>query len=106
MVDLTGYVITFADEFENRSISQTGLTTTWADIRKEWRFDANSDIGFGKSSFVDPDSGFDPFEVNDGILTIAAVPDRTPSGYPEPPRVCRRPWVVNHAAISMLSAAA
>lgn len=24
----------------------------------------------------------------------------------EPPRVCRRPWVVSHAAISMLSAAA
>ena len=82
MVDLTGYVITFSDEFENRSISQTGLTTTWADIRKEWRFDVNSDIGFGKSSFVDPASGFDPFEVKDGILTITAVPDKTPSGYP------------------------
>lgn len=82
MVDLIGYVLTFADEFDNRSISQTGLNTTWSDIRQEWRFDDNSDIGFGKSSFVDPASGFDPFEVNDGILTITAVPDKTPSGYP------------------------
>ncbi|MDN3574959.1 1,3-beta-glucanase, partial [Methylobacterium longum] len=61
MVDLTGYKLTFDDEFNTRSISQTGAGTTYADIRPGWRYDANSDIGFGKSSFVDPASGYDPF---------------------------------------------
>jgi len=81
-VDLTGYKLTFDDEFNSRSISQTGAGTTWADIRSEWRFDSNSDIGFGKSSFVDPSSGYDPFSVHNGALSITAVPDRTASGYP------------------------
>ncbi|MCJ2144259.1 DUF4214 domain-containing protein [Methylobacterium sp. E-066] len=81
-IDLTGYRLTFDDEFGARSISQTGAGTTWADIRSEWRFDANSDIGFGHSSFVDPSSGYDPFSVQGGALAITAVPDRTASGYP------------------------
>ncbi len=81
-LDLTNYTLTFVDNFDTRSISQTGAGTTWADIRNEWRFDANSDIGFGRSSFVDPSSGYDPFRVHDGLLTITAVPDRTASGYP------------------------
>lgn len=82
MVDLSGYKLTFSDEFNERSISQTGENTTWADIRDWWRFDANSDIGFGASSFVDPASGYDPFNVSNGVLTITAVPDRTEFGYP------------------------
>ena len=82
MVDLTGYKLTFDDEFNTRSISQTGANTTWSDIRPEWRYDANSDIGFGTSSFVDPASGYDPFDVSGGALSITAVPDRTTSGYP------------------------
>lgn len=80
MLDLTGYKLTFSDEFNTRSISQTGVGTTWADIRSEWRFDAHSDIGFGHSSFVDPSSGYDPLVVRGGTLTITAVPDRTPFG--------------------------
>ena len=82
LIDLTAYKLTFDDEFNARSISQTGAGTTWADIRSEWRFDANSDIGFGHSSFVDPASGYDPFKVAGGALAITAVPDKTPSGYP------------------------
>lgn len=82
MVDLTGYKLTFDDEFNTRSISQTGANTTYADIRPGSRYDANSDIGFGKSSFVDPSSGYDPFSVQNGALSITAVPDRTSSGYP------------------------
>jgi beta-glucanase (GH16 family) len=82
MIDLTGYKLTFADEFDGRSISQTGANTKWADIRSEWRFDKNSDIGFGRSSFVDAASGYDPFQVKDGLLTITAVSDRTLYGYP------------------------
>ncbi|MGU3283444.1 Hint domain-containing protein [Methylobacterium mesophilicum] len=83
MVDLTGYRLTFDDEFNNRSISRTGAGTTYADTRAEWRTtDDRSDIGFGRSSFVDPSSGYDPFSVQNGTLSITAVPDRTPYGYP------------------------
>ncbi|RYC32345.1 glycosyl hydrolase family protein [Lichenibacterium minor] len=82
MVDLTGYKMTFDDEFNARSISQSGTGTTWSDIRPQWRYDAESDIGFGKSSFVDAGSGYDPFNVAGGALSITAVPDRTASGYP------------------------
>lgn len=81
-IDLTGYRLTFDDEFDSRSISQTGVGTTWSDIRSNWRYDANSDIGFGNSSFVDKGSGYDPFNVSGGALAITAVPDRTSSGYP------------------------
>ena len=81
-IDLTGYHLTFDEEFGARSISQMGAGTTWADIRPEWRLDANSDIGFGHSSFVDPASGYDPFKVQGGALAITAVPDRTTSGCP------------------------
>lgn len=81
MIDLTGYKLTFDEEFNRRSISQIGQGTTWADIRPDWRFDAHSDIGFGKSSFVDPSSGYDPFSVEGGALSITAVPDRTQYGY-------------------------
>lgn len=82
MVDLSGYRLTFSDEFNTRSIGQNTVNTRWSDIRSEWRFDANSDIGFGKSSFVDKASGYDPFRVQDGILTITATPDQTKYGYP------------------------
>ncbi|MGC5778810.1 family 16 glycosylhydrolase [Methylobacterium sp. NFXW15] len=81
MPDLGKYKLTFSDEFDARSISQNGIGTTWADIRSQWRYDANSDIGFGHSSFVDPASGYDPFKVADGVLSITAVPDKTASGY-------------------------
>ena len=48
-------------------------------------------------------SALDVFATEHG-LRIAARYVENESG--EPPRVCRRPWVVSHAAISMLSAAA
>lgn len=83
MVDLTGYRLTFDDEFNARSISQNGVGTTYRDIRAEWRYDANSDIGFGRSSFLDSGSGYDPFSVQNGVLTITAAPPGTSSsGYP------------------------
>lgn len=82
MLDTSAMKLTFSDEFESRSISQDGVNTTWSDIRSGSRFDSNSDIGFGTSSFVDPSSGYDPFLVANGTLTITAVPDRTPFGYP------------------------
>ncbi|TXN71375.1 glycoside hydrolase family 16 protein, partial [Methylobacterium sp. WL18] len=82
MVDLTGYKLTFDEEFNTRSISQTGAGTTWADIRAQDRGDANADVGFGHSSFVDKGSGYDPFQLQNGALSITAVPDRTSSGVP------------------------
>lgn len=82
IMDLTGYKLTFDDEFDMRSISQTGANTTWADIRPEWRHDANSDVGYGHSSFLDPASGYDPFSLANGVLSITAQPDYTPNGVP------------------------
>lgn len=83
MLDLTGYRLTYDDEFNARSISQNGVGTTYRDIRAEWRYDANSDIGFGRSSFLDSGSGYDPFSVQNGVLTITAAPPGTSaSGYP------------------------
>ena len=82
-LDLAGYKLTFDDEFNTRSISFNGGGTAWADSRSEWRMaDGVSDIGFGISSFVDAQSGYDPFSVNGGALTITAVPDRTAAGCP------------------------
>ncbi|KMO33190.1 hypothetical protein VQ03_25435 [Methylobacterium tarhaniae] len=82
VLDLTGYKLTFDDEFNVRSISQVAGATTWGDIRAQDRGDANADVGFGASSFVDAASGYDPFSVSGGALTITAVPDVTPYGVP------------------------
>ncbi len=76
-IDLTGYRLTFDDEFNTRSISLTGAGTTWADRRAEWHYGTNADVGFGQSSFLDPSSGYDPFRVSGGALTITAMPPRT-----------------------------
>ena len=81
-VNLTGYKLTFDEEFNTLSVSQSGAGTTWADIRSQWRFDANSDIGFGKSSFLDKASGFNPFGVSGGALTITGIPYTMKFGYP------------------------
>ena len=82
-LDLTGYKLTFSDEFNTRSISATGAGTTWADMRSQWLMsDGKADVGFGISSFVDPSSGYDPFKVEGGALIITAAGDVTPSGFP------------------------
>jgi beta-glucanase (GH16 family) len=82
LLNLTGYKLTFSDEFNSRSISWTGDGTKWQTARDEWRMaDGKSDIGFGSSSFVDPSSGYDPFKVGGGALTITAQPDKTPYGW-------------------------
>jgi beta-glucanase (GH16 family) len=81
-LDLTGYKLTFSDEFNSRSISYTGDGTTWQSARDDWRMaDGKSEVGFGVSSFLDPSSGYDPFNVSGGALTITAQPDKTPYGY-------------------------
>jgi beta-glucanase (GH16 family) len=71
-VDLTGYKLTFDDEFDSESISQ-GSGTVWSDIRPGSRMSPVADIGFGDSAFVDPASGIDPFSLQNGALEITAV---------------------------------
>lgn len=80
MPDLTGYKLTFDDEFNSLSVSQSGVGTTWADIRTPSRLTSTSDGGFGDSdaAFVDPASGIDPFPVRDGAVTIQATPTSSP----------------------------
>ncbi|MPR12759.1 family 16 glycosylhydrolase [Microvirga tunisiensis] len=79
MLNLTGYKLTFSDEFNTRSISSTGDGTTWQTARDEHRMD-KAEVGFGVSSFLDPSSGYDPFNVSGGALTITAQRDKTPYG--------------------------
>jgi beta-glucanase (GH16 family) len=74
MLELTGYKLTFDDEFNAKSISQNGTGTTWRDIRPGSRMGPNADIGFGDSAFVDPGSGVNPFSLQNGALDITAVP--------------------------------
>ena len=47
MLDLSGYHLTFDDEFNTLSISQNGTGTIWSDIRPGSRMGPNADIGFG-----------------------------------------------------------
>jgi hypothetical protein len=56
MLDLTGYQLTFDEEFNSISISQGG-GTVWSDIRPGSRMSPVADIGFGDSAFVDSASG-------------------------------------------------
>ncbi|PVE20652.1 hypothetical protein DC522_31030 [Microvirga sp. KLBC 81] len=82
MLNLSGYKLTFDEEFNTRSISQNGENTVWSDIRPEHRGDAYADVGFGTSSFVDPGSGYDPFKVANGELIVTAALNPTAYGYP------------------------
>jgi beta-glucanase (GH16 family)/glutaredoxin len=73
MLDLTGYKLTFDDEFNALSVSQNGTGTVWRDIRPGSRMGPNADIGFGNSAFVDAGSGVNPFSLQNGALDITAV---------------------------------
>jgi beta-glucanase (GH16 family)/glutaredoxin-related protein len=73
MLNLTGYWLTFDDEFDSLSISQNGTGTVWSDIRPGSRMGPNADIGFGNSAFVDPASGVNPFSLQNGALQITAT---------------------------------
>jgi hypothetical protein len=79
MLNLSGFSLTFDDEFNGLSVSQNGSGTVWSDIRPGSRLGPNTDIGFGDSAFVDAGSGIDPFSLQNGALQITAVPDNDPS---------------------------
>lgn len=75
MLDLTGYRLTFDDEFTTLSVSANGTGTTWADTRPLSLMRPGVDIGFGQSAFVDPSTtGIQPFALADGALRITAAP--------------------------------
>lgn len=64
-LDLSGYRLTFADEFDVLGVSGTaGTGATWY-AHTPWGGD------FGSARFVDPVAGF-PFTVSGGVLTIEA----------------------------------
>ena len=60
--DLTGYTLSFADEFDALSISANSSTTTWT---------AHTPYGgdFGNAKFMNPVAGF-PFTIANGALRI------------------------------------
>jgi beta-glucanase (GH16 family) len=63
-LDLSGYRVTFADEFNDLSVSAWGPNTRWI-AHTPWNGD------FGDAAFADPQPGF-PFTVENGILRIEA----------------------------------
>jgi beta-glucanase (GH16 family) len=82
-LSLTGYKLTFSDEFNDMSISYTGDGTRWQSARdREKMADGKSEIGFGISTFLDVTAAYNPFKVENGYLQITAQPDATPHGQP------------------------
>lgn len=63
-LDLTGYRLTFAEEFDSLSVSPWGPDTRWI-AHTPWNGD------FGDARFADPQPGF-PFTIENGILRIEA----------------------------------
>ncbi|MGQ4275066.1 glycoside hydrolase family 16 protein [Terrihabitans sp. B22-R8] len=63
-LNLDGYRLVFADEFDDLDVSPWGPGTRWI-AHTPWNGD------FGDAKFVDPRPGF-PFTVSDGILRIEA----------------------------------
>ena len=70
-LDLSGYRITFAEEFDGPlDVSPWGPGTRWI-AHTPWAGD------FGDARFVDPQPGF-PFTIDDGVLVITAA--KNPEG--------------------------
>ena len=63
-LDLSSYVLTFAEEFDTLDVSAWGPGTRWI-AHTPWNGD------FGDAAFADPVPGF-PFVVEDGVLRIEA----------------------------------
>jgi beta-glucanase (GH16 family) len=68
-LDLTGYRLTFEEEFNDLDVSALGPGTRWI-AHTPWGGD------FGDATFADPKPGF-PFSVQDGILRIEARKDES-----------------------------
>jgi beta-glucanase (GH16 family) len=64
MLDLSGYHMTFSEEFNDLDVSAWGPGTRWI-AHTPWSGD------FGDAQFADPQPGF-PFVIEDGVLRIEA----------------------------------
>jgi beta-glucanase (GH16 family) len=64
ILDLSGYELTFAEEFDRLDVSAWGPGTRWI-AHTPWRGD------FGDAAFADPTPDF-PFTIKDGVLRIEA----------------------------------
>jgi beta-glucanase (GH16 family) len=64
MLDLSGYRMTFSEEFNDLDVSAWGPGTRWI-AHTPWNGD------FGDARFADPEPGF-PFTIQDGVLRIEA----------------------------------
>lgn len=63
-INLSGYAVTFDEDFERLDVSAWGPATRWI-AHTPWNGD------FGDAQFVDPTPGF-PFTIEDGVLRIEA----------------------------------
>ncbi|MGL4289902.1 MAG: hypothetical protein ACRCVA_26355, partial [Phreatobacter sp.] len=63
-LDLTGYTLTFGEEFDSLSVSPRGPGSRWI-AHTPWNGD------FGDARFADPTPGF-PFTIENGVLRIEA----------------------------------
>lgn len=78
-LDLTGYHMTFDDEFNSFSSSPTGSSTQWATTAFGLRtLSANAEQEY----YSDPSVGVNPFSDQNGVLTITASPGSNPLGLP------------------------
>jgi beta-glucanase (GH16 family) len=68
-IDLSGYKLTFDDEFDQLSVSARSSSTRWI-AHTPWNGD------FGNAAFTDPAPGF-PFTIENGVLRIEAQQDKT-----------------------------
>jgi beta-glucanase (GH16 family) len=78
--DLTGFTLTFDDEFNGLSASADGVSTTWQTsyFWGERYLPANGE----KQFYSDATTGTNPFVIRNGALEITAEPGSNPGGQP------------------------
>src|SRR5690242_587148 len=78
-LNLNGYHLAFDDEFNSFSSSPQGSATQWATTAFGLRtLSANGEQEY----YSDPTVGINPFDVQNGSLTITAAPGSNPLGLP------------------------
>ena len=82
VLNLTGYHLTFDDEFDSFSSSPDGSSTQWATTLWGIREMDDSSPTAGEEYFSDSTVGVNPFSDNGQVLTITAAPGTNPAGRP------------------------
>ena len=73
-LSLAGYHLTFDDEFNSFSSSPNGASDQWATTLWDIREMNDSSPTAGQEYFSDGSVGYNPFSLNNGVLTITARP--------------------------------